>query len=510
MTFVPSAQQQALFDWVSDGTGSAIVEAVAGAGKTTSVVKALSRMEGSVTLLAYNKKMALELQERTSDMPNVKASTFHGIGFSALRYAFGKQHQLKLDGNKCKDILTALLAERQEEHLKDLTQCVLGLVGMAKQRGLGALSPLADEASWYDMASHFALDDSLPEERPQALPICIRLAIEVLRRSNDVLGIIDYDDMVYLPLQRRLRLFQSDWVIVDEAQDTNPTRRALAQRMLKAGGRLVAVGDPHQAIYGFTGTDNDSLEQIARTFDCIRLPLTVSYRCPRAVVAVARHFVGHIEAHESAPEGEVLSYDYADLLQHVRPGDAILCRYNKYLVSTAFYLIRQGVPAKIEGRNIGHGLAKLAGRWKRVTTLNGLESKLEEYETRECAKAVAKDDARREEEVKDLVDTLRVVIERARELGYSTVSELQDMVVGLFADDASSPRVVTLCSGHRSKGLEWERVHILGLQEVQPGRTSRAWQALQEINLQYVEVTRAKSVLHLVFGIQRERRSQAA
>ena len=138
----------------------------------------------------------------------------------------------------------------------------------------------------------------------------IAMSKVVLNKSNQNLEIIDYDDMVYLPLQRDLRMLQNDWVLIDEAQDTNPTRRALAKNMLKPGGRLVAVGDPHQAIFGFTGADNDSLNIIEQEFQCARMPLTVTYRCPKAVVQHARNWVSHITAHDSAPEGELLRMDY--------------------------------------------------------------------------------------------------------------------------------------------------------------------------------------------------------
>ena len=40
MAFVPSVQQQAVFDFVTGGNGNAIVEAVAGAGKTTTIIEA--------------------------------------------------------------------------------------------------------------------------------------------------------------------------------------------------------------------------------------------------------------------------------------------------------------------------------------------------------------------------------------------------------------------------------------------------------------------------------------
>jgi superfamily I DNA/RNA helicase len=343
----------------------------------------------------------------------------------------------------------------------------------------------------------------LPEGREGDVYTAIKLSQEVLRRSNMNLDVIDFDDMVYLPLQRDLRMLQHDWVLVDEAQDTNPTRRALASKLLRPAGRLVAVGDPHQAIYGFTGTDNDSLAQIAEAFSCKRLPLTVTYRCPKAVVDLARTWVDHIQAHESAPDGSVNRYNYRDIIGAVEPGDAVLCRFNKPLVSLVFALIRSGVPARIEGRAIGQGLAKLAGRWKRIKTLTALEGRLEEHLDRELEKAKAKDDERRAVTVQDTVDTLRVLIDRAREQGLSTVEDLQAMILGLFenAPGEGATPCVLLCSGHRSKGQEWDRVHLLGLNDLQPARTSRSWQAEQEINLMYVMATRSKRELFIVDGV---------
>ena len=66
----------------------------------------------------------------------------------------------------------------------------------------------------------------------------------------------DYDDQLYIPVIFRLPLQTYDWVLLDEAQDTSPARRVIALRCLNppsdlsTGGRMVAVGDDHQAIYG--------------------------------------------------------------------------------------------------------------------------------------------------------------------------------------------------------------------------------------------------------------------
>jgi DNA helicase-2/ATP-dependent DNA helicase PcrA len=70
--------------------------------------------------------------------------------------------------------------------------------------------------------------------------------------------------MIYLPLLLNLPLSTYDNVLIDEAQDINATRRELAFRSIKAGGRIIAVGDPNQAIYGFTGADVASLAKHQR------------------------------------------------------------------------------------------------------------------------------------------------------------------------------------------------------------------------------------------------------
>lgn len=509
MTFTPSSAQQHYFDTLEGPTRAIILEAVAGAGKTTTIVRGLRYMQGTTCLLAYNSKMAAELKERVAGHEGVEAKTFHGAGYSALRRAYKSapwaQRGGGPDDKKVLRIVEQIIEERDRRDLIGLEDTVCSVVSMAKQRGFGVpgLEPIEGDHQWLEMIEHFALDEALPEGQEHMLPQVVAVARLALKTSNNrVAEIIDFDDMVYVPLLRSLRMWQYDNLLIDEAQDTNPTRRMMARRMLRSGGRIVAVGDPHQAIYGFTGTDNDSLEQIARDFGAVRLPLTVTYRCPKAVVALARQWVDHIEAHPSAPQGEVLRYDYADVLEHVQVGDAVLCRFNKPLVSLVFRLIRAGVPAKIEGRAIGEGLIKLAGKWK-VRTLDALEGRLEAYLEREVGKARQKQDERKVEEVTDRVETVRVLIERSRELGHDRVEQLQTMIRDVFDDKVvDRTDMVTLCSGHRSKGLEWDRVHILGLDELQPGRARHEWQLAQEYNLMYVEVTRAKQTLHIVSGVR--------
>lgn len=511
--FVPSPQQQGFFDFVDDPNGeNAIVEAVAGAGKTTSLVEAMRRMDGRVFAGAYNSKMAKELRERTSSMSNIWAKTFHGMGMGALQFRLkGIKSRLEPDDKKVRKLVDAFILEKGRADLNDVATCVVNCVSMAKQRGIGVCFPDTD-ISWVEMIEHFGLTDDLPEGYEDRLDIVVKFARVILRRSNQIAkeeAVIDFDDMVYLPLLWNLRLLKFEWVLVDEAQDTNPTRREFAKRLLAPNGRFIAVGDPHQAIYGFSGADNDALAQIGRDFNAKTLPLTVTYRCPKSVVEVAQRYVSHIQAHESAPDGLYTEQPFEALTGQLEPGDAVLCRYNKYLVNLCFKLIREGKPARIEGRSIGAGLVALTRKWK-VQKLEALADRVQSWQDREVAKAEAKQNDTKADQIRDRAETLLVLIERGQEQGCKDADALRTMISSMFEDDVSDSKgLITLCSVHRSKGLEWDRVFILGLDELMGRECSQEWQTQQEVNLQYVAVTRSQGTLVNVYGVKEEKKQHS-
>jgi superfamily I DNA/RNA helicase len=537
--FKPSLAQQRFYDWVRKETGNCILSAVAGAGKTTTILNGISFMRGKVWLGVYNKKMADEIKEKLSarkdlvartqfseKMERVESSTFHSLGFGILRSHAGKGVNVSVDDRKVKKIVEAMILEKEaegqceREDLRQIAGSVEGLVSMAKNRGfvpsdrvVEGLSDMRDFAAWEHMIQHFDLMDSIPEGMED---LAMKFALSALIRSNRDVVSVDMDDMVYLPLALNVRLapwHKFDWVLVDEAQDTNPTRRALARLVMAPRARLVAVGDPHQAIFGFTGADNDALEQIADAFKAVQLPLTVSYRCPQAVVAHARNWVDHIQAHENAPMGSVTELAYQDLLDTLPGIDradysemAILCRYNKYLVGLCFKMIRMGLPAKIEGRSIGENLVKMATRWSSIKTVNALETKVREFEEREVAKAIKAQKEDKADRISDECQTLLTLIDRARAEGKNQITEMVEMIQDMFADNVSGKGLITLCSAHKSKGLEWDNVYLLDRQAFMPSKFAKQdWQIAQEMNLIYVAVTRAKSNLIEVTGVREEK-----
>ena len=488
-----SKQQAAFIEWCINGRGSCVLEAVAGAGKTTTLIEAARKMPGQVAICAYNKKIANEIKDKLEklqiDWRKVQGGTVHSFGFGAYRRAF---KNVKVDDHKVDNWLEG--RTQNDEFLTSISSQVAHLVSLAKQRAIGVLARIDDWDAWRDIIEHFALFEEGPES---AVEPAIALAIEALKASNQITSIIDFDDMVYLPLLLKLKFWQFDNVMVDEAQDTNPARRALVRALVKKGGRVIAVGDRHQAIYGFTGADSDALDLIVQDFHCIRMPLTITYRCPKQVVSFSQQWVNHIHAADEAPEGKVIQLHMKDFLakpiEELDKTCAVLCRLNKPLVALAFQLIRKKVPCRVEGRDIAANLRKLITRWK-VNNLDQLENKLDQYLERETTKLLAKKQETKLQLVEDTVETIKTIIDQCQKEQKHKLQDAIDYINELFADDVKD--MLVLSSIHKSKGREWPNVYWLDRAGTCPSRWARQeWQQEQEINLCYVAATRAQEVL---------------
>lgn len=288
MQFNPSPQQIAIGDFIHTPHGpNLIIEAVAGSGKTTTIVWATSlipaRLPGqllnqNIVFLAFNKAIAETLQGRCPK--HVQCSTFHSLGFRALKQVLDSK--VKVESRKCSKILYSLTDRNDPDF-----QAILRLVGLFKAVGLGC--DFCDEAPSI-IADRFNIAFVNPSS--------IGLAEKVLSRSNHQTNEIDFDDMLYLPLLLNAPFQTRDWIFIDEAQDTNEVQVEILDRLCKkrvawegatiSGTRLVAVGDPLQSIYGFRGANSSAMDRIAARFSCTPLPLSVSYRCPQAIVEEVR------------------------------------------------------------------------------------------------------------------------------------------------------------------------------------------------------------------------------
>lgn len=472
-----SILQNNIFAFVETGVGNAIVEAVAGSGKTTTIVEALKRVLGTSLFLAFNKAIADELKRR-----GVNARTFHSLCFMVV-----------LNFKKQRDVTPDKLRQLVDKHLGDDDARMYGafmlkLVGLARQSGIGCLVPDRLE-TWQDLVEHHDLE--LTNDRAN-MEDAIDWSRKLLYLSNSS-PLVDFDDLLYIAVKDGLSLPKFDFVFVDEAQDTNAIQRALLRKVLKPKSRLVAVGDPAQAIYGFRGSDSDSMDLLATEFNCKKLPLTVSYRCPTSVVEYARQWVSHIEAAPGAAEGAVTHLGNAWNAKTFRPLDMIICRTTKPIIELAFTLIRAHVPAKIRGKEIGEGLVNLIYRM-RTKDLEELTERLGVYSEREAEKARAKGKDDKANAIMDKAECIYCLIEGLGE-DDRTVEALVAAINNLFADKANA---VTLSTIHKAKGLEADRVFWLNSSLCPAGWVRQEWQQQQERNLCYVATTRAVKELILI------------
>jgi DNA helicase-2/ATP-dependent DNA helicase PcrA len=497
--FVPSPQQSDFIKEATTGTSSIVLIAVAGAGKTTTILEAADGMRGNTIILAYNKKIADEikakLKKRGVDWKRCEAATTHSIGLRNYKRAVPG---VIVKGDKVGS-LCASWVENDEIPIEMVphTSVICHLVSLAKANAVGVPGEghIDDTSIWEDIVDHFNLFDEEPLQKKAAE--IVDLAIKLLKASNDLRQVIDFDDMIYLPLFYQINFFQYDNVVMDEAQDANVCRKLLADALLKDHGRFFGVGDPCQAIYGFTGADNESMENLKDWFNCKEMPLTVTYRCPKNVVKFAQTWVNHITAHESAPQGVITSMTFEDFMakRELHLADsAILCRNTRPLVSAAFALIRQNIPCRIEGRNIGEALIKLATRWKSIDTIPELEDKLEEWLDAETAKWIAKKKMARVQEAEDKAETLRVVMEACLERKQHLITDVVAYINAIFADNVTG--ILTLSTIHKSKGREWKNVFWLDRFTTCPSKyASQPWEIVQENNLCYVAATRSMNML---------------
>jgi DNA helicase-2/ATP-dependent DNA helicase PcrA len=481
----PTPQQEALYDAVRTGTEHVAVEAVAGAGKTTSAVEAAGVAAGRVGFVAFNKHIADELAMRLNG--KATACTLHSAGFAAIRKAFGS---VDVDGQKPKRILERIRPRWVTVKPSGRVVCWeegQATLELSRHAKLSLVDPDNNEALTR-LARHHGILFNDP----------IRQAVrEMLDESVKQTAIIDYDDMIWMPVRLALpgAFSRFDVLMVDEVQDLSGVQQGLAA-MLCRDGRMIPIGDPAQSIYGFTGADPKSFPRLKQYLAgqqrlMVEKPLTVTFRCPRSHVDLAQKLVSHIEPAPWAREGEVNYIEGdADLAPLVDVGDLIVCRTNAPLVSCTYRLIRAGVPARMLGRDIGKGLTDLIDQFKATSAV-------------ELARAAAawKDREVRRLEQRDAPDgQIQAVIDRANCLMELTStgespSEIRALIVRMFSDNDDSA-VVTLSSVHKAKGTEADNVFILCPQLLPlTGRKQQPWEYQQELNIAYVAVTRAKKSL---------------
>jgi len=472
-------QQTAFTDTAKTG-GSVALRARAGTGKTFSLGDWGTAAKKGGLATSFSKSTVIELGKK---MPSkFQAKTMHGIGFQVIR---NSGNFLEMTGSKIFD-LTKMYADEHEVKFED-QEPIRKLVTLAKTFGIqpdqnGPEGLISNEQyNWEALADQFDIEMTaqIYESARDILTISNRAAIKD--------GIIDFDDMLYIPLiYPKHRFPRFTIILADEVQDFNSLQHLMLKRLLLPGGRLIAAGDDRQAIYGFRGALANSYSELVQDFSMEELPLTVSFRCPKAVVYEAQKYVPDIEVAPSAIEGSVTYPEFLDL-EDV-PAN-VLCRNNAPLIRLALGLLVNGRTVEVAGQDIGKGLINLT---KRITKKNLLSDefmdRLDKWKERETARH-----PKRKSRINDKHSALVALTRHHKDL-----KGVQNHLKSLYPnpnDRSYRPAEVQLSTIHRAKGMEWPKVLFLDPQLIPSKYSKSEAELLQENNLAYVGVTRAQEEL---------------
>jgi DNA helicase-2/ATP-dependent DNA helicase PcrA len=494
--FIASAQQQAIFDWFNFSSPVAsrhlIARARAGCGKTTTILKGVvlspESKTGKVLIAAFSKIIETEITKKLADsgVQNIIAKTLHAVGYACIRN-FRERIKVEFTSDRADRLALAVCGNSAPD-------AIVRLVSKLHTKGR-EIAPHATKVG--DLTAIAITFDCEPDEQWAErfdLRYVEEKALEAMVLASAVKSgdTIDGSDMIFLPVRNGWLSKQYDMVVVDEAQDMTTAQLEIAQGVLKTGGRICVVGDDRQAIFGFRGADSGSLDRLKAEMDAAELGLTTTYRCGKAIVALAQGYVSDFTAGESNPEGAISTLNSSKLVGAAGPGDFILSRTNAPLVSTAMQLLRAGKRARVAGRDIGKSLSAIVRKMK-AKSVPDLLAKIENWMNREVRRHQAQLAQATNGRKTALQAKIDAVIDQAEMLtslcdGAKNTAEVESRVEALFVDDGLGKEGVITCSSvHRAKGLEANRVFLIA-------KTFRGG-SVEEENIAYVAITRAKQEL---------------
>lgn len=517
----PSTYQAAILDWIKNGTGHGACNAVAGAGKSTTLrlvaeaLKAAKVDPGLVRVMVFGKANSEDLKKKFDKTWGNSIATLHSTGWNLLKTHFRiRARQGKVTDSKGRFIGQDLgyLPNYRQRSAGSLIEAkavkkgkdgeVLKLYNLLRLTNR-ATEAIADQAAAVEAVNHIIGHfDVQGIEDVEAVTEALRsMLVEGVRRADQRLE-FDFTDQIWLPVHLQIKpALPYQFLLVDECQDLNAAQLELCFQLVAQNGRMLFVGDRRQAIYGFSGADHRSFQTIVDRTEATELPLSICYRCPRDHVRLVKRVFPEIpiEATENAEDGLILETLEAGLNKLLEDGDLVLGRKTAPLVSTCIQLIAGGIKAAVKGRDIGEQLKEAISTIAKVPEFqfDNFSDHLREYRSEQTAYYRKRGGESAEQLVEAVTDRCEAIeaIYKAQSSAKST-ADLENYIDSLFSDDHQP---VTLCTIHRAKGLEADRVFIIRPGDL-PLRWERqlAWQLEQEENLLYVALTRSKKQLTIV------------
>jgi len=538
------------------GTGSIqLVLAGPGAGKTTTLAGRFVHLvrhgidRRRILALTFTKKAADEMKLRivaALDLPStadLNVATFHGFAFRQLRRSTqlaGLSERFPLwDTQQQRHVFSSRRMWWNEE--TDIFDIITG----AKER-------LLDSAGF---AAKIGPDDEV-----------LRRAVEFFRIYERALrdaGAIDFADMVPLVVRTMDKnagyaaaiTGAYDHVLVDEYQDINPGQIALIDRFVNAGVNLWAVGDDDQTLYAFRAADVRFILDFPRKYRDVRVHLIDrNYRSATQIVEAANRLIARNRLRSpkackpvTAEAGEIVIRGYrtpaiearqvakgvARLLAHGRAPQQIAVLYRTGTVGLALQPALQALQIPYEVRGAGDLWQSVAARLA-VGSLyylrdgESVEAMSRIGSGRRAEIVCSQLDQTGASEKRDFSAACRLVRDivaaavpaRASDrdraewiavieavIALASSCQSLDGLVARVAEQSASLRqapenAVVLSTIHSAKGLEWETVFLIGMEQgVLPHINNDDLE--EERRVAYVGVTRAKRLLGFTFANMR-------
>ena len=481
-----TAEQEAIIQ----SNGDIKINAVAGSGKTTTVIHyAATRPKGSrILYLAFNKTVRQEAKKRFAEkgLHNVQVETAHSLAYKAVvqssKYKVRQQ-----------DLKTYEVAE------------LLGLADHGEKHGAYILANHVYKFMRYfcnsDAAKVQQLNyiDTITDEKAKAFvrtfyPYIVEGTRHLLKKMND--GAIEITHDFYLKLyQLSNPALTYDYILFDEGQDASP---AMLDVFLKQKATKVIVGDTHQQIYSWRYAVN-SLEKAAFT----DYHLSTSFRFGQDIARLGADILfwkSHLV--ETKPVS-IIGQGHSTGRQTI----ATIARTNLGLLLSAITYITDHKNVQhlyFEGNINSYTYADDGASLYDVLSLfNNKHDRI-----RDKLISSMKTMADLEEYIEKTEDMqLGMMVEIVNEYGNEIpglIKELKNKHVG---DGDKSKAEMIFSTVHRCKGMEYDLVELANdfitetklekLKEEKGDLANTLVKWNEEINLLYVAVTRTKTVLHI-------------
>lgn len=458
----PTAQQTSILDAAKSSSTNLMLNALAGCGKT-STLEMIERVVDTkpILYLVFNKKNAEEAEERLLSTTTVR--TFNSLGHRIWAKSVGKN--LKLDSKKTQTILRSLINETpkaQQGPIWDSYWEIIQGVGLAKALGYVPDGAFLQAKRLISQSSFHASLDEAPDDLISDLIDAV--LIRSIKASYE--GTIDFNDQIYMPALFGGTYPRFPIVMVDEVQDLNPVNHEMLRKLAKH--RVIAVGDPHQSIYGFRGALYGGMSELQKQFTMVEMDLSVSFRCPSEIV---KHVQWRVPNFKWIREGGEV--DRPEILSggSIMDSSAIICRNNAPLFRLALHLLSHKRSVSVAGSDVGPKIVAMMRKLgPEEMNKNGVLHAIDSWLAERLAKSSAS--------AQDLADCMKVFAGFGSSLGQA-ISYAEH----LFAQKGT----IRLLTGHKAKGLEWDTVYHLD-----------PWlcgESEQDQNLRYVISTRSKNKL---------------